>query len=316
MTPHYRLKRLTAYPEWHKKPFLLNRAEIANPYSVLTEFFDRYDLSQIRISLKQWLEDALDGREAEAGSHFYTHENIAKLVEAAWVIFDQRRQAKAEEGFEEVIKEGENDEDKESDDDDGERARFVKWVPFPASLKRVPLAYMKRVFEITDLDGLEVIIDRWQEIALAAAYERYDKAGERADLLDYCKGLHRLVEAAYILQRQRDWDTEGRVKWQLSEEVKYDLLTEEQVFCLNEEEINNPGRVIASFFETFTPPYARRELWDMLACVVECKQEGFKKLDLLLDYECLHAVLEAAWLFHNQPQKTEQTNEENKTEGI
>ena len=83
MTPHYRLKKLTAYPDWHKKPFLLNRAEIANPYAVLTEFFDRYDLSQIRVSLKQWLEDALDGREAEAASHFYTHENIARLVEAA-----------------------------------------------------------------------------------------------------------------------------------------------------------------------------------------------------------------------------------------
>lgn len=72
MTPHFRLEKLTDYPEWHKKPFLLNRAEMANPYAVLTEFFDRYDLSNIRVSLKQLLDDALNGMDAEAASHFYT----------------------------------------------------------------------------------------------------------------------------------------------------------------------------------------------------------------------------------------------------
>jgi hypothetical protein len=312
MTPHYRLKKLTAYPEWHKKPLLLNRAEMANPYTVLTEFFDRYDLSQIRVSLQQWLNDALDGREAEAASHFYTHENIAKMVEAAWVIFEQRKQIKADEGFEEVIEEGENEEPEETDNEN--MPRFVKWVTFPASLKITPIAYMKRVFEIMELEGLEAIIYRWQKIALTAAHERYDEAGERADLMDYCEGLHRLLEAAYILQRHREWDAEGRVRWQLSEEIKYDLLTEEHTFILSEEEITNPNQVIGSFFETFAPPYARRELWDMLGCVVECKQQGLQKLDLLLDYECLHAVLEAAWLFCNQLGEQMQKNEEDKTE--
>lgn len=315
MTPQYRLKRLTAYPDWHKKPFLLNRAELQNPYCVLTEFFDRYDLSQIRISLKQWLEDVLDGREAEADAHFYTHENIAKLVEAAWVIFEQRRQAKAAEGFEAVMNEGENDESRQSGEDGGTGARFIKWVPFTASLKAVPLGYMKHVFEIRHLDELKATIDWWQEIALTAGYERYARPEERADLLEYCKGLHRLVEAAYILERQRELETEGRLKWQLSDEATIDLLTGEQAFCLGEAEINDPASVFEAFYETFTPAYARRELWDMLACVVECEQEGLNKLDLLLDYECLHALLEAGWLFHQQPGKKEQANEK-KSEAI
>lgn len=71
---------------------------------------------------------------------------------------------------------------------------------------------MKWVFAVTHLDYLEEIILHWQKIALTAAYGRYDDAGERADLLDYCEGLHRLVEAAYILQRKMEWEAEGRTK--------------------------------------------------------------------------------------------------------
>lgn len=299
MRSHIRLKKITDYPEWHKKPFLLNRAEIADPYLVLAEFFARYDLNNIRISLKLWLDDTLQGSMDEAASHLYTHESVAKLVEAAWLLFEQIKQVQADEGFTKVVGEDESGEEKE-EEGEKERRRFVKWVTFPASLKISPIAYMKHVFEVIDLDHLDKIILRWQKIALSAAYGRYDEAEERADLLDYCEGLHRILEAAYILQRKMEWDTEGRVKWQLSENLKYDLLIEELAFRLSEEEINNPNRVIESFFETFTAPYARKELWDMLACVVECKQEGLNKLDLLLEYECLHAILEAAWLFHNR----------------
>jgi hypothetical protein len=310
MTPHFRLQKLTDYPDWHKKPFLLNRAEMVNPYSVLIEFFDRYDLSNIRISLKQWLDDAIDAKEAEADSHYYTHENVAKLTEAAWLIVEQRKQAKADEGFENPMENNKDQDEEENDDVEKERSRFVKWMTFPPSLKANPIVYMKRVFEVMDLDGLRYIINRWQKIALTADYGRFDEAGERADLFDYCEGLSRLIEAAYILQRKMEWDTEGRVKRELSESIKLDLLTEEQTFQLSEEEISNPRTVIGKFFEVFSPSYARRELWDMLGCVVESKQEDLKRLDLLLDYECLYAVLEATWLLHIQPEEISQTIEE------
>jgi hypothetical protein len=310
MTPHFRLQKLTDYPDWHNKPFLLNRAEMVNPYSVLIEFFDRYDLSNIRISLKQWLDDAIDAKEAEADSHYYTHENVAKLTEGAWLIVEQRKQAKADEGFENPMENNKDQDEEENDDVEKERSRFVKWMTFPAGLKATPIVYMKRVFEVMDLDGLRYIINRWQKIALTADYGRFDEAGERADLFDYCEGLSRLIEAAYILQRKMEWDTEGRVKRELSESIKLDLLTEEQTFQLSEEEISNPRTVIGKFFEVFSPSYARRELWDMLGCVVESKQEDLKRLDLLLDYECLYAVLEATWLLHIQPEEISQTIEE------
>jgi hypothetical protein len=304
MTPHFRLRKLTNYPEWHKKPFLLNRAEMVDPYAVLFEFFDRYDLGNIRIALKQWLDDAINAMETEAASHFYTYENVAKLAEAAWVIVEQRKQAIADAGFADTIEDEESDEEEAKDDEKMERSRFVKWTNFPASLKATPIVYMKQIFEVMDLDGLSDTINCWQKIALAADYGRYDEAGERSDLMDYCEGLSRLVEAAYILQRKMEWETEGRVKRELSESITLDLLTEEQTFQLSDQEMSNTPAVIANFFEVFNPAYARRELWDMLACVVESRQEGLRRLDLLLDYECLYAVLEATWLLHIQSRET------------
>lgn len=319
MSPHFRLKKLTAYPEWHKKPFLLNCSEMTNPYIVLTEFFDRYDLNNIRVVLKQWLDDSLNGEEAEAASHHYTYENVGRLIEAAWVIMEQKRQAKADEGFDGIIEKqesGEKEEEDQNDDDKGERERFVKWVTFPVTLKATPLLYMKRVFEVMDLNGLELVIARWQKIALTAEYGRYDNSGERADLLDFCESFVRLLEGSYVLQRIAEWDTEGRTRWVLSEEIKYDLLAEEQTYRISEEEIGNPLDIIKSFFQTFSTPYARRELWDMLACAVEYKGEDLKRLDMLLDYECLDAILEAAWLLYNEPAMKSEALEENKPENL
>lgn len=86
------------------------------------------------------------------------------------------------------------------------------------------------------------------------------------------------------------------------------MLVEEQNILLSEEEIANPHEVIRSFFEVFALTYSLREIWDMLDCVIVYKQEGFKKIDLLLEYECLRALLEAAWLLH-----THSTNEKEET---
>jgi hypothetical protein len=38
----------------------------------------------------------------------------------------------------------------------------------------------------------------------------------------------------------------------------------------------------------------------MLDSAIVFKGEGFDKINLLLHYECLHALLEAAWLLHTQ----------------
>ena len=77
---------LSNWPAWHQQPFRLTCNEINNPHHILKEFFTWYTLSDIRLCLKEWLTDALRAEDVEALEYVTLHDNIEKLIEAAWVI--------------------------------------------------------------------------------------------------------------------------------------------------------------------------------------------------------------------------------------
>lgn len=77
---------LSNWPAWHQRPFRLTCNEINNPHHILKEFFTWYTLSDIRLCLKEWLTDALRAEDVEALEYVTLHDNIEKLIEAAWVI--------------------------------------------------------------------------------------------------------------------------------------------------------------------------------------------------------------------------------------
>ncbi|SFW80600.1 HEPN domain-containing protein [Chitinophaga sancti] len=77
---------LSNWPVWHQQPFRLTCNEINNPHHILKEFFTWYTLSDIRLCLKEWLTDALRAEDVEALEYVTLHDNIEKLIEAAWVI--------------------------------------------------------------------------------------------------------------------------------------------------------------------------------------------------------------------------------------
>lgn len=89
MKEELRQKLLAKFPEWHKQPLRLSIAEMEEPYNVLDYFFECYSLPDIRICLKELLDDSLRAENVEAGSHVSTHDDIQKLVEAAWIIHQQ-----------------------------------------------------------------------------------------------------------------------------------------------------------------------------------------------------------------------------------
>ena len=80
---------LDKYPEWHLNPLRLSTAEIAAPYSVLGHFFECYTLPRIRACLQEMVYDSLRAEDTDAPSHVTTHEDVEKLIEAAWIIFKQ-----------------------------------------------------------------------------------------------------------------------------------------------------------------------------------------------------------------------------------
>lgn len=89
MKEHLRQELLTKYPEWHLNPFRLSIAEIEALLSVLDHFFQCYTLPQIRACLQELVYDSLRAEDSDAHSHVTTHEDIEKLVEAAWIICKQ-----------------------------------------------------------------------------------------------------------------------------------------------------------------------------------------------------------------------------------
>lgn len=83
-------QRLMAnYPKWHEQPLRLTIPEIENPHSVLAFFFLCYSLPDIRVCLTELLHDSLCAEGADARDHLATHNDIEKLVEAAWIIHNQ-----------------------------------------------------------------------------------------------------------------------------------------------------------------------------------------------------------------------------------
>ena len=97
MKENLRQKLLTEYPEWHDNPLRLSIAEIDNPYPVLDHFFKCYTLPQIRTCLQELVYDSLRAEDTDAPSHVTTHEDVEKLVEAAWVILKHENKGKQQE---------------------------------------------------------------------------------------------------------------------------------------------------------------------------------------------------------------------------
>lgn len=81
---------LAEYPLWHEQPLNLTISEIENPRSVLSLFFRRYNLPNIRACLKEFLHDALRADGVDAPGHVIAHQDIERLIEAAWLIYQQK----------------------------------------------------------------------------------------------------------------------------------------------------------------------------------------------------------------------------------
>ncbi|MBW0162193.1 MAG: hypothetical protein HYI21_10800 [Sediminibacterium sp. Gen4] len=86
MNPLFKEKIMADYPDWHYKPFRLTIAEMNNPHKVIDQFFDRYDLPQIRTCLKDMLYDAIWMDDNDAPMHVATHDDLEKLIDAAWLL--------------------------------------------------------------------------------------------------------------------------------------------------------------------------------------------------------------------------------------
>ena len=73
------------------QPIRLTTSEISNPYCVFLFYFTRYSLVGSRACFKELLHDALCADGVDAPAHVTIHEDIEKLIEAAWLIHEQHK---------------------------------------------------------------------------------------------------------------------------------------------------------------------------------------------------------------------------------
>ncbi len=295
MNPYYRLKALTHYPPWHKKPLRLSAAEIKNPWLVFDEFFNMYDLANIRDSLKLWIDDTTNSDTDDLVTHGHTCQLVEKLAEAAFLLYEEKEQAGNKESDEEEDDQEEQDQPG-SQDEETNQERFSK-RPFLRAAKNNPTSTIRKVFRIEEMDTLVEVIDKWCKTALANERANYHQASQRADLLCFCTGLEKLVEATWCISTITAIEERSSFPLDHAVDLQPDLLQKEQSLHLSNEELLNPIQTMQGFFDRFTLAYAKAELWDLLDSAISASNS---KSGLLLQYQCLCTLLQAAWHLHQQ----------------
>ena len=78
------------FPEWHNNPLRLTIAEMKEPLKVISDFFDFYDIQQFRFDFKEMLHASFHSTGGRDAHFVHLYDLIEKLVEANWLIFQDR----------------------------------------------------------------------------------------------------------------------------------------------------------------------------------------------------------------------------------
>lgn len=261
------------WPHWHNQPFRLTVSEIENPSTVIEQFFQCYHLPDIRVCLHNWLLDSLTKETAESNQHVFTHFEIEKLVEAAWIIkqngLDHKRKASDNLSPQNTLRE----QLPNSDD--------IEILRKPARLiekaQSTPLFVIKEVFDDLQLDTLKEYLGKWLEVALSNDTAAYNSGEKRALLITFHNSFQSLIETLNAIDRPEHLSTT---------DVTFDSLPETTI------------EIIGNFFCQFPIKYVHRELRDWLHAGISYNGTLPENIDcemIFYTYEAMACLLEAAY---------------------
>lgn len=84
------------HPQWHNQPLRLTDEERQNPMLVIEEFFQCYHLNDARIICWNWTVEvisspgSISSEATERNNHFYFYEKIEMLIEACFILKNQK----------------------------------------------------------------------------------------------------------------------------------------------------------------------------------------------------------------------------------
>jgi hypothetical protein len=226
--------RTNTFPDYHSQPLRLTLTEIANPTSVIFEFFQAYHLPEIRFCLHNMLQDSMHKETLDSKEHYSTYIEVEKLVEACWLIKESLREKKVQ--ISDTLLHPIPTE------------ILGKKVPWIELAKQDPRLVIKEIFKHNSLSELRNLITYWQCFALTTDCTIYDETNQRKQLLLFNRGLNLFTEALCIINSKNN-----------NEEINIDELKH-----LSKNQIAEPIQAIEEFFDKFPIVYIRRELYDWL----------------------------------------------------
>lgn len=251
-----------AYPEWHHRPLRLTTEELVNPYLVLADFFNFCTLEESRNHLHEWLYASFYDPERENGCFMYVYEQTERLIEACWVIMENKRPA------------GNGKED---------QAEKPGRLPDPVNNTSECLY---EIFRRYTPGSLRAEWASWYTSVFSQQQDRENENGPPAVLRDLYAIFPYLIEALYLESKIWKNGMQGARNGKPMD-----------ILLLTGSEITAPIRVINRFCNHFTLPDVRETLWYMLDVLIGT---GFKETDgrnPLAFYDCASCLVEIAYLF-------------------
>jgi hypothetical protein len=188
------------------------------------------------------LQDALNKPTIESKEHVSTHNEVIKLVEAAWLIH-QNRNGKNRPRSKIDIRIYEQGDDVLIEDKFNKPKRLIEKAADD------PVHVIQEVFKAESLNFFKEAMRDWLHVGLISESIRYQFGGQRSYLLDFHTKLLLLVEALYVTNEHHQTGKRNGTN-----DAFPVLLTDDQ--------IANPDSVITDFFKEFPVQYIRRELYD------------------------------------------------------
>jgi hypothetical protein len=188
-------------------------------------------------------------------------------------------------------------------DESEESIRFRKPERLIDKITRNPKDCISETFMVLKLNEFREAINEWLEVAFINENCEYEEGRARWDLKDFCAELQLLAEAFHLMNEANNRETAGAWKKKLPDNIKEELEQLNQPELLNSEQKARPMLVINRFCNAFKLSYSRGELWDLQDAVISYDGEKeISKLNLLLIYECISCLVQAAFILNDNSQ--------------
>jgi hypothetical protein len=176
------------------------------------------------------------------------------------------------------------------------RQRFHKPWHFLQLAAEVPMEALAELFHNFSLDNFRKELSLWKTNALSNQQSVYEDIASRKDLEDFMQELLKLIEAFYLLNKEKNKSYYDLLFTALPKETREKIESNNKIILLSEEEQSNPSNTIKQFNQLFSETYTQIELMDLLEAIITYEGDlPTDKSTLILYYQQLLFLIKQAF---------------------